>query len=83
MAQEAIDKKFLAGLKHRSSKQKSKEEKNVFIPTERPLQPGDVLDWSEKGNILTIVTADGQKHKVNKNKPGKAEPEEGGEGKTE
>ena len=70
---EAIDKKFLAGLKYRSSKQG--KDGGVFTPTERPLTPADVLAWTENGNILTIVTADGQKHTVDKTKSGKAAAE--------
>lgn len=75
MANEAIDKKYLAGLKYRSSKPKSKEESNIFVPTERALTPADVLNWTENGNILTIVTGDGQKHTVDKTKPGKVAAE--------
>lgn len=69
MASEAIDKKYLAGLKFTGGNKKGELET-------RALQPGDVLDWKENGNILTIVTADGKKHTVNKNKPVKADDPE-------
>lgn len=69
---EAIDKKLLAGLKFRSSKP---GKDGGFVPTERNLTPGDVLDWAENGSVVTIVTADGQKYKVDKNAKGKAPAE--------
>jgi len=81
MAQEAIDKKFLAGLKYRSSK--PAKEGGGSVPTERALTPADVLDWNEKGSIVTIVTADGQKYKIDKidknAKPGKGNAKDAGE----
>lgn len=63
---EAIDKKLLEGLVYKSSKPKKTEEGTVHVPTERPLQPGDVLDWKDNGNTVTIVAGDGQKHVVKK-----------------
>lgn len=80
MATEAIDRKYLAGLKYRSSNPKKTEEGVRHIPTERALQPGDVLDWVERDGIITIVTADGRKHRVDKNaKPAKAVPGNAGD----
>lgn len=74
---EAIDKKYLAGLKYKSSTAKKTEEGVRFIPTERALTPADVLDWKDNGPTVTIVTADGRKHTVDKNaKPARDEGKE-------
>lgn len=64
MANEAIDKKLLAGLKFRSSEKSENGE--GFTPTKRALTPADVLDWKDNGTSVTIVTADGQKYNVSK-----------------
>lgn len=70
---EQIDKKYLAGLKFCSSK----PAKEGYVPTERNLNPSDVLDWKDNGDTVTIVTADGKKYAVNKNaKPAKEEVKE-------
>lgn len=72
---EAIDKKYLSGLKFRSAK--PAKEGSGFVSTERPLTPADVLDWADKGAVVVIVTTDGRKYTVDKNaKPAK---DEGGE----
>lgn len=63
---ELIDKKYLAGLKFRSSKPVKSAEGTKHIPTERALQPTDVLDWKDNGPSVTIVTADGQKVTIEK-----------------
>lgn len=76
---EQIDKKYLAGLKYKSS-EKDKES-GAFVSTKRQLQPADVLDWAEKGDTVIIVTADGQKHKVSKKAAEKSKPEGDGEQK--
>ena len=80
---EQIDKKYLAGLKFKSSKKD--KESGAFVPTERALQPADVLDWKDKGDTVVIVTADGKKHTVNKKaaEKGKAKGEAEGEGENE
>ena len=63
---ESIDKKFLTGLKYRSSNPKKTDEGTVNIPTERALKVEDVLDWKDTGAGVIIVTADGQKYNVDK-----------------
>lgn len=64
---EPIDKKYLAGLKWRSSKQvKDGKGKVTNQPVERALQPADVLDWKDQGATVVIVTSDGRKHQVDK-----------------
>lgn len=68
----AIDKKYLAGLKFRSSEAKKSAEGVKHIPTERDLTPEDVLDWKDNGPSVTIVTADGQKYTVEKAAAAKA-----------
>lgn len=80
MAEQAIDGKFLKGLTFRSSKPVKDGDGNIkHQPTERALKPSDVLDWTEKGDTVVIVTADGQKHTVDKKaaeKAGKGEGEQ-------
>lgn len=67
---EAIDKKYLAGLVFKTSKAtKVKGEDGERVqhrPLERQVSPADVLDWKDNGRALVIVTADGQKHTVDK-----------------
>lgn len=72
MATEAIDKKYLKGLKFRSSTPEKTENGVVHTPTSRALTPEDVLDWKDNGATVTIVAADGKKYVVDKN----AKPEE-------
>jgi hypothetical protein len=76
MADKKIDAKHLAGLTFRGADQKEVEEegrkKLVSTPFTRDLTPADVLDWVDKGDAVSFVTADGQKHLVSK-KPAKAE----------
>jgi urease accessory protein UreE len=69
---ETIDRKYLAGLKYRSSKPVKTEGGVRHQATERALQPGDVLDWKDTGAAVVIVTADGQKHVVEKKAAEKA-----------
>jgi len=76
---EAIDKKYLAGLVYRSSKQKKGDKGKVNIPTERPLTVADVLSWKDNGATVTVVTADGRKHSVSKS--AKVKDEDKKEGK--
>jgi hypothetical protein len=67
---EAIDKKFLGGLKFTGS-----DKKGELVT--RALQPGDVIGWRDNGATVTIATADGQKYTVDKNaKPPKEEKAE-------
>ncbi|MBE0596845.1 MAG: hypothetical protein IH614_06235 [Desulfuromonadales bacterium] len=68
---EGFDKKWLEGIKYRSSKAKTTEKDGrkliVHEPTERALREGDVLAWHEHGDgTVTLVTADGQKITVSK-----------------
>ena len=70
---EAIDKKFLAGLKYRSSKPVKTEDGVRHQATERALRPEDVLDWKDLGATVVIVTADGQKITVDKKAAEKTE----------
>lgn len=69
---ELIEKKYLAGLKFKSAKATKTAEGTKNIPTERALQPGDVLDWKDNGATVTMVTADGQKYTVEKAAAAKA-----------
>jgi urease accessory protein UreE len=84
MAKGQIDAKFLDGLMFHSAEpkkiKKDGKEKQVWFPTERKLTPNDVLAWADKGETVVIVTADGQKHVVEKN-PKKKEPEKNGDSK--
>lgn len=61
-----IPAEYLEGLVFRSSRQKKTEDGTMNVPTERPLRPGDVLSWVDNGDSVSIVTADGQKHTVDK-----------------
>ena len=67
---EAIDKKYLDGLKYRASKTKKVEKDGrkvtTYEATERNLREEDVLAWRDNGQSVTIVTADGQKVEVRK-----------------
>lgn len=68
----SIDAKFLDGLTFSTSEakkvKKDGQEKTQYIPVERPLRPGDVIDWKDLGDSVTIVTADGKKYSVDKKK---------------
>jgi hypothetical protein len=65
-----IDKKYLAGLTFRTSKEKKVKGENgtkvQHVPEERDLTPEDVLDWKDTGTAVVIVTADGCKYTVEK-----------------
>lgn len=65
-----FDKKWLEGLKFKTSEEKIVEEEGrkvkKFIPKERPLKESDILGWKDNGNSIVLVTADGQKVSVNK-----------------
>jgi hypothetical protein len=64
MPEKPIDAKYLAGLKYRTSK--PGEVGGKPVPVERDLTPKDVIGWSGTETTITIVTADGQKHLVGK-----------------
>lgn len=74
MAQK-IDAKLLKGLQFDYVEKKTvkKDGRDVVqnIRGQRPLTPDDVLDWKDYGAKVVIVTADGQKHTVEKVKDGK------------
>ena len=76
MAETAIEKKYLTGLKFKGSKKVKGEDGTSHVPTERALTPADVLDWLDKGATVIVVTADGRKHTVNKKAADNAKPEE-------
>lgn len=61
-----IPPEYLTGLVFRSSRLKKTDDGKANIPTERPLAPCDVLSWKDDGDTVTIITADGQKHTVDK-----------------
>jgi hypothetical protein len=66
---EAIDKKYLAGLKFRTSKKvKGAEGEVVHQAVERDLRPEDVISFAHKGKEVVIVTADGKKYRVDTGK---------------
>lgn len=72
MAEGQIDKKYLAGLKFRTSEAKEIKGDDgrpgkQHIPKECALRPEHVLDWKDTGDSIVLVTADGKKHKVSKN----------------
>ena len=65
-----FDKKWLEGLKFKTSEAKvtEKEGRKIreFVPSVRPLKEADVLDWKDYGGSIVLVTADGQKVMVSK-----------------
>lgn len=65
-----FDKKWLEGLKFKTSEAKVIEEEGrkvkKFVPKERALKQEDVLSWKDNGNSVVLVTADGQKVTVSK-----------------
>lgn len=69
---ERIDAKYLKGLKFRSSegKQVMDDGREVirYTAAERNMKPDDVLDWRDTGSDIILVTADGQKVTVSKEK---------------
>lgn len=75
MAGRPIDPKYLRGLKFKSSvgKKVTDDGREVmkYSSVERPMLPGDVLDWKDRGDNIVLVTADGQKLTVSKEKENK------------
>lgn len=69
-AEPVFDKKWLEGLKFKTSEVKVVEEEGrkikKFIPSVRALKEADVLSWKDCGNAVVLVTADGQKVTVSK-----------------
>lgn len=65
-----LDPKWLLGLTFRSSVPKKGDKGTTNVPIERPLSPKDVLSWSVRGDTVTLVTADGLKHTVDRNRLG-------------
>lgn len=67
-----LDPKYLKGLKYKTSDAKEVEENGrkvkKFVPVERALKIEDVLNWRDAGDVVIIVTADGMKHTVEKEK---------------
>lgn len=65
-----IDKKYLAGLQFRDATREEAEtedgRKVVNTPITRDLTVDDVLDWTDNGPSVTLVTADGRKYTVEK-----------------
>ncbi len=74
---EPIDPKYLIGLQYtdvRTVKVKDEDtgkEKEKLQAFQRDLTVDDVRDWKDKGDHIVIVTADGKRHKVEKNPPKK------------
>ncbi len=92
MSTRPIDARYLKGLKFHSAESKTVVEDGrkvkKFMPTERPLEPEDVLSWKDKGDSVVIVTADGRKVTVSKSGKPVVPPDEktgkdknGGKGK--
>lgn len=69
---EPVPAKYLKGLSYNGAKheevfdKKLGKKKMVHTPFERPLAPGDVMDWKDNGEVIVIVAKDGKKHEVNK-----------------
>lgn len=63
---EPIAAEWLEGLVFRSARTKKTDSGTVNHPTERPLTPGDVLNWNDNGDTVSFVTADGQKYTIDK-----------------
>lgn len=65
-----IEKRYLEGLVFRDAVRKEVEEDGetrvVYVPTERPLEPADVLAVREDGSNIIFSTADGKKYTVAK-----------------
>jgi hypothetical protein len=73
MAQKQLDEELLKGITFRGAEKKEVEENGIkkekWFPTERKAVLDDVLDWRDLGPEVSIVIADGRKHRVKK--PGK------------
>lgn len=69
-AEPVFDKKWLEGLKFKTSEVREVEEEGrkvkKFVPSVRALKEADVLSWKDCGGTVVMVTADGQKYTVAK-----------------
>lgn len=69
---EILDSALIKGLRFRGAELKdvtdpdTKTRKTRSVPFERALAVDDVLAWSDKGDSVVLVTADGQKYTVKK-----------------
>lgn len=81
MATKPIDAKYLKGLVYQSSEPRKTEDGTRHVPTSRDLEPADVLNWKDNGATVTIVTADGRKHVVDKKGADKAPDKSAGDSK--
>lgn len=61
-----IDQRYLVGISFRSARPEKSEGGVRHKPYERALRPEDVLDFTDHGDRVVIVTADGRKHAVDK-----------------
>ncbi len=68
--EEGLNPKYLKGILFRTSEAKKVNENNVeklrYTPVERDLTVNDVLNYKDNGNVLIIVTKDGQKYTISK-----------------
>lgn len=72
-----IKETYLTGLTFKSSKPvKGEGDKITHQATERALRPDDVLNWTDQGETVVIVAADGRKYRVVK-KEAEAKAKEG------
>ncbi|NOZ81259.1 MAG: hypothetical protein GXP63_06330 [DPANN group archaeon] len=71
-----FNRKWLEGLKFRGSKPKEVEKDGrkirQYVPFERDMTEADVLSWKDYGKHVVIVTADGQKVTVEKDRKAQA-----------
>ncbi len=67
-----LNPEWLKGLVFRTSERKEMEKEGrkvpQYIPVERPLTEKEVMAWKEGDTSVTIVTADGRKYTVKKEK---------------
>ncbi len=75
MADEKLDPKYLEGLKYKTADVKTKKndsgrETVVHSAVEEALSHKHILGWKDYGSHVHIVTRDGRKHKVAKDKKG-------------
>jgi hypothetical protein len=67
---EGVKPEWLLGLAFTTSEAKKVEKdgrkSTTFIPVERPLKEGDLVDWKDKGDSVVLVAGDGKKYTVKK-----------------
>ena len=70
---EKIDPKYLEGLKHQYSECREVVEDGrkvtKYAQKERDMKPEDVLAWKDKGAEVVLVTGDGRKIRISKDRP--------------